>query len=290
MLWVIYALIGAVFMAIGSICAKKVMKHEHALEFGAGQNLFSLFILVFFLPFIKLDFSLGIYAAMFIIAVVYTAGNIYFFKSIRHSELSSAMPLMNISPLFLLIVAFVFLHEEPSQFAIIGVLLLAFGTYVLQKESVQGELLAPFKKLANNQYAMYMIFAMLLYSFVSTMEKSLVNQGVEILSLFVIMRLFVSVNYLILEGSKHGLYEVFADFHKDGGIIVLGSIASLLSFLFYYLALGVTGALVSLVIPISRLSTVISIAFGGTLFHEKHIGIKLGACVIMLFGIVLIVW
>lgn len=287
MLWVILALIAAVLGAFSSIISKKVLRHEHALEYGAVRGLFGLLLLLF-LPFIDLNYGWPVYAAIYAISLVFAAGNLYYLKSIRHSELSSTIPLMNISPLFLLLIAYSFLGERPGPLALVGVLLLVAGTYLLQMGTSKKSLLAPFRNLARSKYALYMIFAVFLYSFVSTMEKAVVGWGVQVLFLLVIFRSFVSINYLVLEWMRNGLGEVWHDAKVEGLPIFASLSLDLLSAVAYYAALAVPGALVSLIIPVKRTSTLITALAGGKLFHEHNLRLKLIACAIMIVGVALI--
>lgn len=289
MLWALYALGSAFFHASGSIISKKVLAHEHALEYGAAQGLYSL-ILLLALPFIPLGYSWQTYLSLYVISLIFTLANLYYLKSIRHAELSTTIPLMNISPLFLLVIAFILLGETPGTTAIVGVILLVIGMYLLQLGVARTKhLLQPFITLAKSRYSLYMIFAVLIFSFIATMEKAVLNDGVHFLSIFVIVRLFLGTNYLLLETYKNGYKEVIKDVRQDGLPVFGATMASLLSDVFFFLAISVPGALVSLVIPVKRLSTFLSALVGGKLFHEAHLGRKLIGCGVMLIGVVLVV-
>ncbi|MBW2983189.1 EamA family transporter [Candidatus Woesearchaeota archaeon] len=290
MLWAAYAFAAAVFHAMGSIIGKKVLQHEHALEYGASQGVY-LLLLVFALPFIDLAYDWRVFIALYVISVILTAGNLYYLRSVRHSELSSCMPLMNISPLFLLVIAFVLLGEMPDALAILGVFLLVMGTYFLQMGTAGKHkgLWAPFKTLARSRYALYMIFAMLIFSFTATMQKAVVNWGIDVITIVVLVRLFMAVNYVGFETAKHGFGEIVGDLKRDGLQIFGSTFTSFMSDIALLLAMGVPGALVSLIIPVKRLSTFFTSLIGGRLFHEHRLGLKLMACCVMLVGVVLVV-
>lgn len=287
MLWILYALGSAVFHALGSIFDKKVMRHEHALEYGATKGVFFLF-LVFALPFVRLDFAWQTYAALYGITIIFCAGNLYYLKSLRHSQISSAIPLMNISPLFLLIIAFVLLGETPSGMDVFGVFLLIAGTYGLQLAHSGKSFLAPFRLLVKSKYALYMVFAMVVFSVTATLEKGIINNGFDALSLLVIGRLMIGFNYIVLESAKHGFHEIIKDVRKDGRSTFFSALFGIISAAFYFLALATPGALVSLVIPVKRTSTMIAALVGGRLFHEDNILQKVIACVVMIAGVAII--
>ncbi|MBD3209399.1 EamA family transporter [Candidatus Woesearchaeota archaeon] len=290
MLWVLYSLGAAVMQALCSLIDKKVMLHEHALEYGAARGFFSLFLIVAF-PFIDLYYNWTMYVSIYVISIILITANLYYLRSVRHSELSSSIPLMNISPLFLLVVAYLLLGEKPGVVAVIGILLLVVGTYLLQAGVSPGKkgLLAPFRVLLTSRYSLYMIFAILIYSFTATLLKAVVGWGVDAVSVVVLTLFFMGINYVFLEVVKHGVGEIFRDLRRDGRIIFFSFISGLLSNLFLLLAMAVPGALVSLIIPIKRTSTFLTALIGGRLFHEHRLGVKLLACAVMVAGVVLIV-
>ena len=288
MLWVWYGLASAVFYAAGGLIGKHVMRRKHALEYAGSQGLYGL-LLVLLLPFIDLRLSAGTYITLYLISIVVAAGNLYYLKSIRHSELSSTVPLMNISPIFLLIIAYLLLGEAPSGLAILGVVLLVAGTYVVQiAASDRRSLLAPFKALWRSRYAMYMIFAVFVFSLSATMQKAVVNWGIPVLSILILTRLFISINYVALETIEHGFTEMRDDVRKQGWSIFASMAVGFFSDLFLILAMAVPGALVSLVIPMKRTSTFLTALIGGKLFKERHVGLKLLGCAVMLAGVLLI--
>lgn len=289
MLWALYAFGSAVFNATGNIVSKKILAREHALEYGASQGVYAL-LLVLALPFIPLGYSWQTYISLYVISLILTLANLYYLKSVRHSELSATIPLMNISPLFLLVIAFVLLKEMPDALAILGVFLLVVGMYLLQLGVARTKhLLQPFITLAKSRYSLYMIFAVLILSFVATMEKAVLNTGIHFLTIFVIVRLFLGVNYILLESYRHGYKEIIKDLKTDGWPVFGSTVSSIFSDVFFFLALSVPGALVSLVIPVKRLSTFLSALIGGKLFHEAHLGRKLIGCGVMLVGVILVV-
>jgi len=288
MLWVWLSLGSAVFYALGALVGKRVLQRAHALEYAASQSLYAL-LLVLVLPFLPLHLSFGLVGALYFLSFVLAAGNLYYLKSIRHSELSESVPLMNISPLFLLVLAFVFLGELPSRLDIVGIFLLIVGAYFVQLTSMRiADFWKPFRVLLTSRSALYMIFAVLVFSFTAVMQKALLNWGVSAISLLVLTRLFVALNYVFLEVVVHGFQEILRNLHRDGRAILTSTLASFFSDFFLVLAMAVPGALVSLIIPLKRTSTFLTALIGGRLFHEHRLFLKLVGCLIMLAGVLII--
>lgn len=288
MLWILLALGAALFSAISAIIGKRIMQHEHALEYGALKSSFGL-LLIFAFPFIQLDFPLRTFLAIYGVSLIVSFGNLYYLKSIRHGDLSSITPLMNISPIFLLFIAYILLGEQVNTLALLGVFLLIVGTYVLQiGASKVKNFFAPFQSIIRSKYALYMMLAMVVYSLSAVLEKGILNGGVKALSLAIIIRFMISVNFLIFDFIRFGKDKLFADIRHDGKLAFFASASDILMILLQYIALSIPGVMVSLVIPLKRTSTLFTTIAGGRLFHEKHLGMKIFACFIMLAGVVAI--
>jgi len=56
----------------------------------------------------------------------------------------------------------------------------------------------------------------------------------------------------------------------------------------YLIAVSMPNAMIALIIPIKRTSTLFTTIFGGKLFHEKNLSVKILACIIMVWGTVFI--
>jgi len=288
MIWIFLALGAAVLHATSALINKKVMEHEHALEFGALKGSFGL-LLIFAFPFIRLDYSLGTYLSIFGISLIGFLGMLFYLKSLRHGELSNVTPLLNLSPLFILLIAFILLGERVSGIALIGILLLIIGTYLLQiGASHSKNFFAPLRSIGRSKYSLYMILVAIIFSLCATLEKGLLNSGVTALSLAIILRFMISVNFLTFDLIKYGGKQLFSDMKKDGLLAFTGSLSDILSITAQYLALSIPGVMVSLVIPIKRVSTLFTTIAGGRMFHEKHLGVKVISCIVMLAGVVFI--
>lgn len=288
MLWVFLILGSAILHAIASIMNKKIMQHEHALEYGALKSSFGL-LLIFAFPFIELGYSLQTYLMIYGISLIATFGVLYYLKSIRHGDLSVVMPLMNLTPLFLLVVASVLLGEKVGPLALVGIFLLIIGTYFLQIGASKAKnFIAPIKTMLSSKHSLYMILVAIVFSLTATLEKGILNEGINAISLAVIIRFMMSVNFLAFDFIKYGTSQLFPDIKRDGKRAFLVSVLDIGMISLQYIALSLPGVLVSLVIPIKRLSTLFSTIAGGRMFHEKHLGVKIISCVVMLAGVVLI--
>jgi len=63
----------------------------------------------------------------------------------------------------------------------------------------------------------------------------------------------------------------------------------LVSDLFYFLALQIPGVMISLLVPIKRLSTLFTTLIGGELFHDHGLKTRLIGCIITIIGVLMVV-
>ena len=127
----------------------------------------------------------------------------------------------------------------------------------------------------------------MIYAVSAVLEKYLLTQGVNVYTLLIIYKvffaiIFTSITFVFYKGFKdikHGI--------KQSGVsLAFIALLGIGSTYFYYQAINI--AYVSLVIPIKRMSTLISTIAGGEIFHEHNLAHKAIGCVLMVIGAVFI--
>jgi len=286
--WFIYALLAAVFASIGGLINKKILFHEHVLEFTASRSLFFVFFALFLIPFVDFSISWKIYVLIYFVSLLVTGGIIYFLKSIRHGEVSSMTPLTNISPLFLLIIAYFVLGEAPTPKQYFGVFLLILGAYSLEVGITDRGFLEPIKVFLKSKIIHYMFFSLVIFSVTATFDKLIITNHTTFVTYLFLLTMFKSINFVSLEVYRFGFSEIMHDFKKDFKLLFSDSIFLFFGQLSYFFAVSFPNAFISLIIPIKRTSTLFTTIFGGKLFHEKNLLVKVLACIIMIWGAVFI--
>jgi len=287
--WYVFAIISAIFLGIAEILRKKALLKEHAMEFAAVYKIFELAIIIFLIPFVgvHLRISAETFILVYAISLIGTLAYLISTKSLRHTPISSVIPLSNIEPLFIVILAFIFLGEQISFLQFAGILALAAGVYALQVDHKLSDFKTPFKKIYESKYTRMFILAVLLTAVGSLGEKYVIGSTDAITLLFLIY-LFTAINFTVLlamfhdgfKGIKHGIKNA-------GASIFLVAFFATLSNLAYFKALSI--AWVSLLIPIYRTGTIIATIAGGRFFKEEHLLQKSIACAIMTAGAVLVI-
>ncbi len=232
--WAIYALMAAIAAAVSSIINKKILSHEHAIEFTASRGLILLMLCLFLIPFVNFELSWEIYLAVYFVSVLISAGMISFMKSIRHSEVSSIVPLMNISPLFLLAISYLVLGETVSTRQCVGVFILLLGTYVLEIGVTNKGFIEPIKEFLKSKAIRYIVFSMIIFSITATFDKLIVSNYTPFMTYLFLTMIFQSINYVLLDTIKFGFPDVVRNVQKDFKLLFFDSVLLMIGNVFYF--------------------------------------------------------
>ena len=286
--WYVFAIISA-FLAAGSLIFRKEgLFKVHAMEFATTRTFVCAVCSLILLPFVITQFSLIEIGLIYVVSLLSTAGITFMSKSLKHMEISTAVPLLNLMPAFLVIWSFIFLSESLSLYHLIGIALLIFGTYVLEIDDKFHNFLKPFREMKNSKYFHYVLFAVIFFSFSALLDKVLLNKYTTPMRFLALVWIFIAINFLIMHFFKYdGWKGVVHTFKKTKLLVVFAGVFAFFSTFFYYQAAAV--AFIALVIPIKRMSTLITTIVGGELLHDHHLVHRIIACVIMVGGAILII-
>ncbi len=286
--WYFFAFVSAILVSIVSILNKKILTHEHALEFSASRGILVFILSLFLIPFVNFNMPWNIYLFIYLVSLMVSAGMIFYFKGMRHGDLSEVAPLMNISPLFLLIIAFFVLGENPTSKQYFGVFLLILGAYSLEVGVANKGFLEPIRMFLKSKVIHNLLFAMIIFSIGATFDKLIITKHTDFLTYFFLFSVFKTFNFIFLETYNNGFSEIVKDLRKDFKILFIDAIVGFFAHLFYLIAVSMPTAAISLIIPIKRTSNLFTTILGGKLFHEQNLLVKILACIIMIWGVVFV--
>ncbi len=282
--WLWWALISALFGSFALMTKKRALKHEHAIEFLTTFKLFEIITLIIFIPFMNFNISFNILITAFTIATLTTISLVFAAKSYKHLEISIASPLMDLGPAFTITIAFIFLGERLSTQQLAGVALLILGVYFLEASHHKG-IIYNLKSLISQKYVKLAILALIIASFAEVGNKYIISyvDALTLLFLYYVFDFIISftISTILYKGYKDLIHGI----KNAGKIIFLDAVFSTISNITYLYAISTT--MISLVLPIKRLSTLIAVIIGGKLFHEHNLTQRILACLIMLLGIIL---
>ncbi len=199
MTWFVVAIISALLSAFAAITQKKVLFNLGALEF---SFLLSIVNLVFSIPFFFfIDYetintlNLSILFAKSVIGVL---AFLCVMISLKNLEISNALPLLALTPGFVAVFAFFILGESLKSIEVIGLVLLIVGTFILESKNIK-EFVFPFNVFLKSKYHRFVIFALLLFTASSIMDKLLlIKLNLTPISLTAFQHIYFAILFSII--------------------------------------------------------------------------------------------
>lgn len=184
-----------------------------------------------------------------------------YFKALQLGDINKVVPIDKSSIILTILLAFLFLKEEISPLKLICVLLIGIGTFLMitKKEGTK-------KDTEGKKWLVYALLSAVFASLTSILGKIGIsginsNLGTAIRTIVVLIMAWIVV---FATGKQHTVKQTD---RKELGFICLSGIATGASWLCYYKALQ--DGLASVVVPIDKLSILITILFSWLVFHEK---------------------
>ncbi len=288
MSWFWYALLSAVLLSISALTEKRILKHEHALEFAVSLALVNA---VLTLPlYAWVDFTELNLVTMGIIFVLSFLGAIAFLlvtKSVRHMEVSEISPLLILGPGLTAILAYIFLQEKLSFVQVSGIGLLLIGVYILETHRASN-LLQPLRTIWRSRYVHFVLIALVLYSLTSLLDRVILHQyAISPLTYIPIVHTFLAIDFLIMALFLHYDWAAIKRGFVHGGWLILPIGVLTVSYRLAE-AQAISLVFIALASTVKRISSLFTTIIGGEIFHERAILRKVLACVIMIGGIFLL--
>ena len=289
MTWFVVAIISALLSAFAAITQKKVLFNLGALEF---SFLLSIVNLVFSIPFFFfIDYETINTLNLSILFAKSAIGVLAFLCvmiSLKNLEISNALPLLALTPGFVAVFAFFILGESLKSIEIIGLVLLIVGTFILESKNIK-EFVFPFNVFLKSKYHRFVIFALLLFTASSIMDKLLlIKLNLTPISLTAFQHIYFAILFSIIFLFFRNKEKISsAGLNKDNiGWIALISVLTI--GYRYTQIVAVSLASVALVLAIKRTSVFWATVIGGKLFHDKDLLKRSIAAILILIGAILI--
>jgi uncharacterized membrane protein len=294
-LWVVLALSSAFFFGLKDILAKKFFRQNTSptqLIFEEYIVLLLICITILF-PYIDLS-TFSQYWFLYIAkALTIGAASLFYFVLLKEYDISQVSPLLNLSPLVLLLLSSIFLSEQITLIQLAGIFIILISTYFLEVTIVHHRKDKPHKhhfdflKKFKLKFVILGFIALIAISFTAIIDKILlveINISTNLFFTAVIILIMI-ISYYIKEKK---LIKAIKFIKKEPETLLIGALHIISIFLILG-AIAIPSALVSLIIPLRRTSTLFSSIIGGIMFHEKHIKKKFYSTIGMLIGVFLIV-
>jgi drug/metabolite transporter (DMT)-like permease len=283
-MWLILAILSAFFEAVKDVVSKHNLKANDEYVVTWSLTFFTAAFLTPLLFIIEIPpLNQQFWIALLIGGIMNAVIALLYIKAIKLSDLSLAVPLVALTPLFMLLTSPLIVGEYPNFFDGIGVFLIVMGSYLLNiKEKSQGYL-APFKALLHQPGSKLMLLVAFLWSITTNFDKIGVQNSSPI---FWVFALLTTMSVLLLPVLLHKTSNPKRQIIQYLPMLMATGFFNALSVIFQMQALTMT--LVVQVIALKRTSVLMGVLFGHFIFKEKDIQERFLGAAIMMGGVLFI--
>lgn len=266
-MWVAYAFASAFFAGVTSILAKCGIKKTDS---NVATAIRTIVVLMFSWIMVLLvgsqdeipQVDTRTWVFLILSGLATGASWLCYFKALQLGDINKVVPIDKSSTILSILMAFLFLHEEISVMKLAAMFLIGIGTYLMiqKKENAGGN------GAVGKSWLLYACLSAVFASLTSILGKVGMegldsNLGTAIRTSVVLVMAWIVV---FVTGKQHTIRGIEG---KELVFICLSGLATGASWLCYYKALR--DGLASVVVPVDKLSILITIAFSYLVFHEK---------------------
>lgn len=184
-----------------------------------------------------------------------------YFKALQNGDVNKVVPIDKSSTILTILLALIFFHEGLSLAKIGCVCMIGVGTMLMITRKDEDE-----SNFSDKSWLMYAILSAVFASLTSILGKAGIS-GVDSNLGTAIRTSVVLVMAWLMVFVKNKQSEIKSIDHKELLFIILSGFATGASWLCFYRALQDGPA--SIVVPIDKLSILVTIVFSRVVFHEK---------------------
>ena len=265
-MWIIFAFGSALFAGLTSILAKCGIKNTDSNVATALRTIIVLifsWIMVFISKSQSTLYNINTKTLIFLIlsGIATGASWLCYFKALQIGDVNKVTPIDKSSTILTMLMAFIFLGEEITFIKGISMILIGIGTYlmIIKKENVTVE-------NKSNAWLIYALGSAIFASLTSILGKVGIENIDSTLGTAIRTIIVLIMAWIVVFVSKK--QNTIRDIDKNSWIFLfLSGIATGGSWLCYYRALQMGPA--SVVVPIDKLSILVTIVFSYIVFKEK---------------------
>ena len=265
-MWVLFAFGSAFFAGITAILAKcgiKKTDSDIATTLRTVIVLIFSWIMVFISGSVNTVNSISLKSWIFLILSGLATGASWlcYFRALQIGDINKVVPIDKSSTVLTVLLALIFLGEKITALKILAIILILIGTFLMieKKENVN-------KESKNKSWLLYAVLSAVFASLTSILAKIGIenvesNLGTALRTGVV---LIMACLIVFIKGKQTQIKQIPKN---EFLFICLSGVATGASWLCYYKALK--DGLASVVVPIDKLSIIVSIAFSAIVFKEK---------------------
>ncbi len=265
-MWILFAFGSALFAGLTAVLAKCGIKKTDS---DAATAIRTIVVLIFSWLMVAIvgSFptigSLNAKTWIFLVlsGIATGASWLCYFRALQVGDVNKVVPIDKSSTILTILLALIFLGEPVSWLKGLAVLLIGTGTFLMIEKKAADK-----DKKEKKSWLLYAVLSAVFASLTSILGKIGIdgvesNLGTAIRTGVVLVMAWLIV---FIKGKQHTLRQIPG---KELGFICLSGLATGASWLCYYKALQ--DGLASVVVPIDKLSILVSIGFSAIVFGER---------------------
>ena len=265
-MWVLFAFASAFFAGVTSILAKIGVKDVDSHVATAIRTIIVLifsWIMVFIIgsqsTIVNIDGKTFLFLSL---SGLSTGGSwLCYFKALQLGDVNKVVPIDKSSTILTMILAFIFLNEKITINMVIGMIGIAIGTYLMIQKKEKAE-----KIVKRKAWLIYALLSALFASLTSILGKVGIenvesNLGTAIRTIVVLVMAWIIV---FATKKQRDIKKIDK---RSLIFLILSGVATGASWLCYYKALQ--DGLASIVVPIDKLSILVTVLFAYIFLKEK---------------------
>ena len=264
-MWILFAFGSALFAGLTAILAKCGIRNTDsnvATALRTGVVLVFSWLMVFMVGAQSEIRDISAKVLIFLILSGLSTGISWlcYFKALQIGDINKVTPIDKSSTVITMLLAFIFLREEITMLKFVSMILIGIGTYLMiQKKETK-------EKAEDKKWLLYAVGSAVFASLTSILGKIGIqdvnsNLGTAIRTAVVLVMAWIVV---FVTGKQNTVKNID---RKSWLFLILSGFATGGSWLCYYRALQTGPA--SVIVPIDKLSILVTVAFSYIVFHEK---------------------
>lgn len=284
-MWVLFAFASAFFAGVTSILAKIGVKDVDSHVATAIRTIIVLifsWIMVFIIGSQSTIVNIDGKTFLFLILSGLSTGGSWlcYFKALQLGDVNKVVPIDKSSTILTMILAFIFLNEKITINMVIGIIGIAIGTYLMIQKKEKAE-----KIVKRKAWLIYALLSALFASLTSILGKVGIenvesNLGTAIRTIVVLVMAWI----IVFAAKKQR--DIKKIDKRSLIFLILSGVATGASWLCYYKALQ--DGLASIVVPIDKLSILVTVLFAYIFLKEKLSKKSLLGLILIIVGTLLL--
>jgi transporter family protein len=274
-MWILYAFASALFAGLTAILAKiGIKKTDSTLATAIRTIIVLLFtwLMVFIVGSQNQVSQIDAKTYLFLALSGFATGASWlcYFKALQLGEIQKVTPIDKSSIILTMLLAIIFLGEPLTWFKLFAIILISLGTWLMvyvPKQKLPTDSAKAKRSPSSNNLWMLYAFGSAIFAALTAILGKVGIRGVESnlgTALRTVVVLLMAWMMVLISGKQK---EIKSIDKRSWLFLILSGFATGSSWLFYYRALKDGQA--SIVVPIDKLSILVTIAFSYFVFHEK---------------------